>query len=174
MARLPQPGSDNGTWGDILNEYLSQALKPDGTIKDNAVTNAAIAPDTITAAEIANGSITEAQLDASVQTKLNASGGSPDWADITNKPAVIAAGVDQSAARAVIGAGTSNLVIGTTSGTAKAGDYVPTKADVGLGNVDNTSDATKNAASVTLTNKTLIQPKIARIDDVLSSFDGNE
>lgn len=29
------------------------------------------------------------------------------------------------------------------------------KADVGLGNVDNTSDATKNAASVTLTNKTI-------------------
>jgi hypothetical protein len=29
------------------------------------------------------------------------------------------------------------------------------KADVGLGNVDNTSDATKNAASATLTNKTI-------------------
>jgi hypothetical protein len=34
------------------------------------------------------------------------------------------------------------------------------KGDVGLGNVDNTSDATKNAASVTLTNKTLTSPKI--------------
>lgn len=32
------------------------------------------------------------------------------------------------------------------------------KGDVGLGNVDNTSDATKNAASVTLTNKTLTSP----------------
>lgn len=32
------------------------------------------------------------------------------------------------------------------------------KGDVGLGNVDNTSDATKNAASVTLTNKTLTAP----------------
>lgn len=32
------------------------------------------------------------------------------------------------------------------------------KGDVGLGNVDNTSDATKNAASVTLTNKTLTTP----------------
>lgn len=30
-----------------------------------------------------------------------------------------------------------------------------TKTDVGLGNVDNTSDATKNAATVTLTNKTM-------------------
>lgn len=34
------------------------------------------------------------------------------------------------------------------------------KADVGLGNVDNTSDATKNAASATLTNKTLTSPTI--------------
>ena len=35
------------------------------------------------------------------------------------------------------------------------------KGDVGLGNVDNTSDATKNAAAVTLTNKTLTAPTIA-------------
>ncbi len=34
------------------------------------------------------------------------------------------------------------------------------KGDVGLGNVDNTSDATKNAATVTLTNKTLTSPAI--------------
>lgn len=34
------------------------------------------------------------------------------------------------------------------------------KGDVGLGNVDNTSDATKNAASATLANKTLTAPVI--------------
>ena len=34
------------------------------------------------------------------------------------------------------------------------------KGDVGLGNVDNTSDATKDAATATLTNKTLTSPKI--------------
>lgn len=37
---------------------------------------------------------------------------------------------------------------------------VVTKGDVGLGLVDNTSDATKNSASVTLTNKTLTAPVI--------------
>lgn len=37
------------------------------------------------------------------------------------------------------------------------------KGDVGLGNVDNTSDATKNTASATLTNKTLTAPVIATI-----------
>lgn len=39
-------------------------------------------------------------------------------------------------------------------------DLALVKGDVGLGNVDNTSDATKNAAAVTLTNKTLTAPVI--------------
>lgn len=205
MARLPIPGGDDGNWGDVLNEYLAQSLKPNGAIKDNAITsntiapgaitNAAIASDaistasiidgTITNALIANSTIEEAKLSSAVQTKLNSSGGTPDWNTITNKPAVIAAGADQAAARSAIGAGTSNLGLGTSSSTAKAGDYQPTaanisdstaigralvtaanaaaakttlslaKADVGLGNVDNTSDASKNSAAATLTNKTI-------------------
>lgn len=36
MARLPQPGSDQGTWGDILNDYLSQSLNTDGSLRDTA------------------------------------------------------------------------------------------------------------------------------------------
>jgi hypothetical protein len=160
MARLPQPGSDNGTWGDILNDFLSQALKSNGLIKDNAVTantlapgsvtNAAIASDAVNAASIADGVITEPLLSTAVQTKLNAAG-TPDWNTITNKPAVIAAGADQASARTAIGAGTSNLVIGTSNTTAKAGDYAPTKSDVGLGNVDNTSDANKPISTATQT-----------------------
>jgi hypothetical protein len=216
MARLPQPGGDDGNWGNILNDYLSQSLKSDGTLQDNAVTannlapnsvtNSALANDAVNAAIIADGTITnvliadttiqEAKLSSAVQTKLNAAGGSTDWIDITNKPTIIAAGADQAAARSVIGAGTSNLTLGTSSGTAKAGDYQPTaanisdsttvgrslltatdasaaktvlsltKSDVGLGNVDNTSDAAKNEAAVTLTNKTLSDPKISSIKDV--------
>ena len=42
------------------------------------------------------------------------------------------------------------------------GNYIPvTKNSIGLGNVDNTSDATKNAAAATLANKTLTTPTIA-------------
>lgn len=151
MARLPQPGGDNGTWGDVLNEYLSQVHKADGFLKDDAVTTSAIAPDAITATEIQNGSITEAQLSSGVQTKLNATAGTPSWDDISNKPSVIAAGADQAAARAAIGAGTSSLTIGTTASTAKAGDYAPTKTDLGLGNVDNTSDDSKPISIATQT-----------------------
>ena len=35
--RLPTPGSDNGTWGTILNNFLSAAHNSDGTLK-NSVT----------------------------------------------------------------------------------------------------------------------------------------
>ena len=37
----------------------------------------------------------------------------------------------------------------------QVGDVTLTKSDVGLGNVDNTSDATKNSATATLTNKSI-------------------
>src|SRR5690349_11162716 len=33
MARLPVPGSDNGAWGDILNEFLLVEHATDGTLK---------------------------------------------------------------------------------------------------------------------------------------------
>jgi hypothetical protein len=38
MARLPQVGSDDGTWGDVLNTFLSVSHNSDGTIKSGAVT----------------------------------------------------------------------------------------------------------------------------------------
>jgi len=46
----------------------------------------------------------------------------PTWDDILGKPAFIAAGEDAATARAAVGAGTSNLALGTTSTTALAGD----------------------------------------------------
>jgi hypothetical protein len=33
MTRLPQPGGDDGTWGNVLNDFLSQAHNADGTLK---------------------------------------------------------------------------------------------------------------------------------------------
>lgn len=37
MARLPVPGADDGSWGDILNEFLLEAHNNDGSLKDSAV-----------------------------------------------------------------------------------------------------------------------------------------
>lgn len=45
MARLPISGSDDGTWGDILNDYLQVSHASDGTLKSSAVTNAGAASD---------------------------------------------------------------------------------------------------------------------------------
>lgn len=50
-------------------------------------------------------------------------GGPVSWGDVTGKPAVIAAGPSATAARDAIGAGTSNLQIGTGPTTAAAGDH---------------------------------------------------
>ena len=54
MARLPQPGADQGTWGDVLNEYLLQSLTATGQLKADVVG--------------------EANLDDAARTKLNAPG----------------------------------------------------------------------------------------------------
>lgn len=45
MSRLPVPGSDNGAWGQILNDYLDVAHNTDGTLK-NTGSLAAKADDT--------------------------------------------------------------------------------------------------------------------------------
>ena len=138
MTRLPQPGSDDGTWGSILNSFLAQVHSSDGTLKASTVGSAQIQSGAITTSHLADGSISESKLDGATQIKLSAIAGTPDWSTLTGMPVVIAAGASQAAARSAIGAGTAS-----------------TKADVGLGNVDDTSDATKNSASVTLTNKTI-------------------
>lgn len=39
MARLPVPGSDNDTWGNVLNDFLTQSHNADGTLKSSAITS---------------------------------------------------------------------------------------------------------------------------------------
>ena len=39
-ARLPVPGGDDGTWGAILNDYLTVSLDTDGTLKATAIPDA--------------------------------------------------------------------------------------------------------------------------------------
>lgn len=38
MARLPTPGGDINSWGDVLNAFLTQSHNSDGTLKSDAVT----------------------------------------------------------------------------------------------------------------------------------------
>lgn len=55
MSRLPTPGSDNGTWGAILNDFLQQTHEPTGELKSGSVSNAALQDGSVTAAKIAGG-----------------------------------------------------------------------------------------------------------------------
>lgn len=36
MSQLPTPGSDSNNWGTMLNDFLQQALGPDGTLVTSA------------------------------------------------------------------------------------------------------------------------------------------
>jgi hypothetical protein len=75
-------------------------------------------------------------------------GATATWDTLDGKPAVIAAGDTAEEARTAIGAGTSNFsgAYDDLSGT----PTIPsTAADVGLGNVDNTSDADKPVSTAT-------------------------
>lgn len=54
MARLPIPGSDDGTWGGILNDYLSVSLDTDGTIKASAIAGKANVAHTHTESDVTN------------------------------------------------------------------------------------------------------------------------
>ena len=69
--------------------------------------------------------------------------------------------------RATTAEGVNATAIASHSGLANNPHSV-TKTQVGLGNVDNTSDATKNTAVATLSNKTLTSPKVNE-DVVLSA-----
>jgi hypothetical protein len=52
MARLPIPGSDQGQWGEILNDYLSVAHQTDGTLKDITLPPNSVTPVMLTQAYV--------------------------------------------------------------------------------------------------------------------------
>ncbi|MEO5949932.1 MAG: hypothetical protein ABIQ04_00620 [Candidatus Saccharimonadales bacterium] len=62
MSRLPIPGQDQNTWGDILNDYLSQSLTADGKLKTGIVSPANLASSAVESANLAPNSVTAAKL----------------------------------------------------------------------------------------------------------------
>ena len=72
----------------------------------------------------------------------------PTWSTISGKPAVVAQGATQADARAAIGAGTSNLTIGTTGTTAAAGNRAATETATGMVELATTTEATTGTDTV--------------------------
>lgn len=72
MARLPVPGQDMGEWGDILNDFLSQSLNDDGTVKQHAVEESSISPGAVSTDKIADDAVTSTKLAPGIRTKIDA------------------------------------------------------------------------------------------------------
>lgn len=140
MPRLPQPGSDNGVWGDILNDYLSQTLNSDGSLKNDSVGAAQLQDSSVTDAKVAPGAAIAQSKIANLAT------------DLAGKAAI---SHTHTVSQISDSTPTGRSLLTAADATAAKTALSLTKADVGLGNVDNTSDATKNAATATLTNKTM-------------------
>jgi len=164
MARLPQPGSDDGTWGNILNDFLGVEHNTDGTLKSSG-TLATKADD----ADVVHVSGSETIGGAKSFTI------SPTVPTPTNPTdAATKAYVDSASGAVVSDASTTTKGIlqlaGDLGGTASA-PTVPVlaggsttqyfrgdkswqtldKTAVGLANVDNTSDANKPVSTATQT-----------------------
>ena len=76
MARLPVSGSDNGTWGDILNDFLGVAHNADGTLKpigDSGVSSLSQSKITNLVADLAATEKTANKAQANGYASLDAS-----------------------------------------------------------------------------------------------------
>lgn len=71
MSRLPTPGADSGNWGDILNDYLSQSIASDGTLKAGVVGSTQLQSNSITSDKLANGVITTSKLSSDFTASTN-------------------------------------------------------------------------------------------------------
>lgn len=154
MARLPNPGGDDGTWGNVLNDFLSTIHNTDGTLKENVVSSSALAPDAVDTSNIQDSTISEDKLDAALAAKVNTIGSSPD-ATTSSKGIVQLAGDLGGTATAPTVPGLASkepTITAGTSGQYYRGDkswQTLDKAAVGLSNVDNTSDVNKPISTAT-------------------------
>jgi hypothetical protein len=175
MTRLPVSGSDDGAWGVILNDFLGVEHNANGTLKSGGslaakADNGAVVHTT--GSEIIAGTktfsaspvIPSPSLGGHATTKTYVDGLIPSAvsdATTSSKGLVQLAGdlAGTAALPTVPGLATKEPTITAGSvGQYWRGDkswQTSDKASVGLANVDNTSDASKNAAAAILTNKTI-------------------
>lgn len=116
--------------GDLVALYES----PDGIVESDPIPlpeSGATSVDGLLDAGDLGRAIVKADDPTVVRSAIGAASTiDASWGGLAGKPAVVAAGSTSQAARQAIGAGTSNLTLGTTASTAKPGDYVPTADDI--------------------------------------------
>ncbi|HJP81467.1 MAG TPA: hypothetical protein VJ841_03690 [Candidatus Saccharimonadales bacterium] len=171
MARLPQPGADNGSWGDVLNDFLLVEHDANGTLKSSGSLST----------KANDGSVVHNTSNETVAGTKTFSSSPVVPTPTLGSHAVNKTYVDSTVAAGAPDASTSSKGIvqlsGDLSGTASAptvpelANKEPTiaagnttqyfrgdkswqtldKGSVGLANVDNTSDANKPISTATQT-----------------------
>jgi hypothetical protein len=146
MARLPQPGSDDGTWGNILNDFLAQAHNPDGTLKQ------------LSQSQIAN---LTADLAARTKTSDLASVATSGlYSDLVNKPSIPTTAADVGAVPTIgLDDATSTLIANgssTTTGSLRAayGRADPVLANFVYDGSGNLTSYTEDGLAIVLTYNT--------------------
>lgn len=171
MARLPQPGSDDGTWGNILNDFLGVEHNTDGTLKPSG-TLATKADDAdvvhLSGSETISGTKSFATsptvptptnpTDAATKAYVDSASGTvvPDASSSTKGIVQLAGDLGGTAT-----APTVPVLSGGSSAQYFRGDkswQTLDKAAVGLANVDNTSDANKPVSTAM---QTALNAKVA-------------
>lgn len=181
MARLPQLGGDENTWGQVLNDFLLETHNNDGTLKPDVVTATNLAPNAVDNTALSSNSVTNATLavsggsDGQVLTKDSGQASGIKWASVggsapqattTSVGTVQLAGDLGGTATAPTVPGLAGKEPALTAGNSAQyyrGDkswQTLDKAAVGLGNVNNTADVDKPISSATQTALNAKEPTV--------------
>lgn len=134
----------NLTWMNLVNKLkviLTELSKGSGetNVSSDNITDATtlgkelLKASNATSARTAIGAGTSNLAIGTTATTAKAGNYQPTAANISDASEIgrtVLTAADANAVRSAIGAGTSNLALGTTASTAKAGNYVPTWAEV--------------------------------------------
>jgi hypothetical protein len=133
--RLPTPGGDDGTWGNILNGFLEVSHNSDGTLAPSALTTAG-AVTTVNSKSPTNGVITLAATDVGALTQSQADARYPQsgaYASLVNLSAyVLFNGTDESA-------GFATALAAAAGGTL----WIPPNKTVKVGSITSIPAATR-------------------------------
>ncbi len=100
-ARLPIPGQDDGTWGDVLNNFLAQTHNTDGSLASNVVKTAQLQDGSVSAPKLASGAVNNASI---------VTGAGIDQSKIAGLTSALAAKADDSS---VVHLAASETITGT-------------------------------------------------------------
>ena len=144
MARLPLPGADDGTWGQVLNDFLTQAHNTDGTVKTGAIGGSSLQDGSVTAAKLSAAGGTDGQVlskNSGVSGGLAwitaSSGGVPitssDISDATTIGRTILTAADAAAVRTASGSQAADATLTSLAAYNANGLLTQTAADTFTG-----------------------------------------